>query len=210
MTAVLTRCRRSWPLTATRPIPRLICPRRLADNTGYHAFVVPTFETGRLAGLGLRPGRRAERHCSRRGPTTRAGRGPQLPGPYYRWYFRTGSFGRLRIPGAAAQAATGRQTRRRPRHGRAGPGLEPARHHRTGAERHPAPRRRAAGARRRPRPGRLAERQVYENWDQPYPDAFQTALAAFIDLADNYAAQTAAAANAASGLGPDATMTPTR
>ncbi|HEV7716266.1 MAG TPA: hypothetical protein VGO53_11760, partial [Steroidobacteraceae bacterium] len=31
---------------------RIVCPRRLADNTAYHAFLVPTFEPGRLAGLG--------------------------------------------------------------------------------------------------------------------------------------------------------------
>ncbi len=31
---------------------RLICPRKLEPNTSYHAFVVPTFESGRLAGLG--------------------------------------------------------------------------------------------------------------------------------------------------------------
>jgi hypothetical protein len=34
---------------------RLLCPRRLDDNTGYHAFVIPTFETGRLAGIGQDP-----------------------------------------------------------------------------------------------------------------------------------------------------------
>ena len=30
---------------------RLICPRKLAANTAYHAFIVPVFESGRLAGL---------------------------------------------------------------------------------------------------------------------------------------------------------------
>ena len=32
----------------------------------------------------------------------------------------------------------------------------------------------------------LAERQKYEDWDQPYPDDFQTALAEFINLPDDY------------------------
>ena len=32
---------------------RLLCPRKLQENTAYHAFVIPAFETGRLAGLGL-------------------------------------------------------------------------------------------------------------------------------------------------------------
>ena len=33
-------------------VSRLICPRKLEANTGYFAFVIPTFESGRLAGLG--------------------------------------------------------------------------------------------------------------------------------------------------------------
>ena len=48
----------------------------------------------------------------------------------------------------------------------------------------------------------LAERNRYEDWDEPYPQPFQSGLAAFINLADDYAAQAAAAANAATGLGP--------
>lgn len=31
---------------------RLLCPRKLKPKTGYHAFLVPAFETGRLVGLG--------------------------------------------------------------------------------------------------------------------------------------------------------------
>ena len=31
---------------------RLICPRKLAPKTSYHAFLVPAFEQGRLAGIG--------------------------------------------------------------------------------------------------------------------------------------------------------------
>ncbi len=31
---------------------RLICPRKLEDNTVYHAFVIPAFEAGRFTGLG--------------------------------------------------------------------------------------------------------------------------------------------------------------
>ena len=32
---------------------RLLCARKLEKSTAYHAFVIPAFETGRLAGLGL-------------------------------------------------------------------------------------------------------------------------------------------------------------
>lgn len=38
-----------------RFISRLLCPRRLQPGVLYHAFVVPTFETGRLAGIGSDP-----------------------------------------------------------------------------------------------------------------------------------------------------------
>ena len=40
---------------ADRIICRLTSPRRLKPNTAYGAFVVPAFETGRLAGLGQDP-----------------------------------------------------------------------------------------------------------------------------------------------------------
>ena len=32
---------------------RLMCPRLLDVNTSYDAFIIPAFESGRLAGLGL-------------------------------------------------------------------------------------------------------------------------------------------------------------
>src|SRR6185437_4899375 len=34
---------------------RLVCPRRLQESSAYHAFLVPVFESGRLAGLGHDP-----------------------------------------------------------------------------------------------------------------------------------------------------------
>src|SRR2546423_8309785 len=34
---------------------RILCPRKLEENMPYHAFLVPVFESGRLAGLGLDP-----------------------------------------------------------------------------------------------------------------------------------------------------------
>jgi hypothetical protein len=46
----------------------------------------------------------------------------------------------------------------------------------------------------------LQERQKFENWDQPYPHPFQKALAAFIDLPDDYSASTAQAANTATAI----------
>src|SRR5258708_23240210 len=49
-------------------------------------------------------------------------------------------------------------------------------------------------------PADLVLRQKYENWDQPYPHPFQVKLAAFINLPDDYAAQAAARAHAATDM----------
>ncbi len=67
---------------------RIICPRKLEPKKAYHAFLVPAFETGRLAGLGQNPEdanlideaweANVENH--------------ELP-YYHRWYFRTGTIG---------------------------------------------------------------------------------------------------------------------
>ena len=67
---------------------------------------------------------------------------------------------------------------------------------------------RLGGALRVPRASLSAERAARRSsatrtGTQPYPHPFQTALAAFVNLADDYAAQTAADANADAGLPPD-------
>jgi len=74
---------------------RLLCPRKLDQRTAYHAFLVPTFETGRLAGLGLNPEEApAEVHATFSAWQPYDGRPePALFPVYYRWYFRTGSSG---------------------------------------------------------------------------------------------------------------------
>ena len=70
---------------------RLLCPRYLKENTAYHAFLIPSFETGRLAGLGKDPAGAAFATQGAWGP----GRSdkPTLFPYYYRWYFRTGAVG---------------------------------------------------------------------------------------------------------------------
>jgi hypothetical protein len=78
-------------LLATAPqraLARLLCPRRLDPDTAYSAFLVPAFETGRLAGLGLPPGGAA---------TTAAAWQPNAAGVqlpfYYRFEFATADRG---------------------------------------------------------------------------------------------------------------------
>jgi hypothetical protein len=66
---------------------RLLSPRRLEPNAAYHAFLIPTFESGRLAGLGRDvPANTVA--------TASAWSAHQTDFPYYfRWYFRTGASG---------------------------------------------------------------------------------------------------------------------
>ncbi len=180
---------------------RLLCPRLLDVNTGYDAFVIPAFESGRLAGLGQDPTKAPSALASAWAPY-----GGQLEPqnfPYYfRWHFRTGDRGDFRylvsllkpqpvdptvgtrdfdvtdpgsnLPGIVTPGLNGIL--------RLGGALEVPDADLSADD--------------------LATRQQYENWDQPYPDAFEVSLAKFINLADDYAAQTAADANAATGIGP--------
>lgn len=76
-------------LVAANPdtaLSRLVCPRKLKEETAYHAFLVPAFEIGRLAGLGFKT----------------AGQDALAPSwgdvqsqypVYYRWFFRTAQRG---------------------------------------------------------------------------------------------------------------------
>ncbi len=66
---------------------RLLCPRKLQPATDYHAFLIPTFESGRLAGLGQEiPTSVSALDC--------AWGATQARFPFYhRWYFRTGERG---------------------------------------------------------------------------------------------------------------------
>ncbi|GJL65132.1 MAG: hypothetical protein NPIRA05_01030 [Nitrospirales bacterium] len=67
---------------------RLLCPRRLKPNTGYFAFVIPTFETGRLAGLG-----QSTLGVDALKPSWGSGQSDVDYPVYYEWFFRTGERG---------------------------------------------------------------------------------------------------------------------
>jgi len=174
---------------------RLLCPRHLAPDTGYHAFLVPAFEIGRLAGLGLDPaGSPGALHPAWGVPY--AGQPAPAMLPYYhRWFFTTGGAGdfetlvRLLRP-REPDPLTGR--RDIDVHASAGFGLPgitmPAG---LGGVL------RLGGALQVP----LRPPDVFDNWDdqppgQPYPHPFQRALAALINLADDYLDATPAAAHA--------------
>jgi hypothetical protein len=67
---------------------RIICPRKLEANIGYYAFLIPTYETGRLSGLGYDlPATLLANECAWKNAAN-------IEFPYYhRWYFRTGNVG---------------------------------------------------------------------------------------------------------------------
>ncbi len=67
---------------------RIMCPRKLKPNAAYHAFLIPAYESGRQAGLGLEVNPDfASQYAWGQKPD-------QGEFPYYhRWYFRTGTVG---------------------------------------------------------------------------------------------------------------------
>ena len=85
MNAVLPRFQAVLAENPDLAYSRILCPRKLAENTAYHAFLMPTFEAGRRAGLGLELGDI---------PATMSSWDPS-PRPeaqsfpfYHRWFFR--------------------------------------------------------------------------------------------------------------------------
>lgn len=71
-------------------LSRLLSPRRLVADTAYHGFVVPAFETGRLAGLGLDSTNVPAQKPSWQ--TAEAQADPRYP-VYFHWNFKTGTAG---------------------------------------------------------------------------------------------------------------------
>lgn len=75
-------------------VSRLLCPRKLAKNTSFTAFVIPAFETGRLAGLALdNTGVPAQKTSWHKGAMPGTGTRPYDFPVYYQWHFRTAAYG---------------------------------------------------------------------------------------------------------------------
>ncbi len=179
---------------------RLVCPRILKANTAYHAFLIPTFETGRLAGLGKNP--EQAQFATQSAWENYAGREESSFFPFYhRWYFRTGTVGDFEYLVRLLQPRTVD-----PRVGRRDMDVQEP-----GANLPGIPELggilRLGGALRAPletlSTEDLEEYHKHERWGKPYPHPFQTALAALVNLADDYAIKSAEQANADSGLGPE-------
>jgi hypothetical protein len=176
---------------------RVLCARILKPHTAYHAFLVPTFETGRLAGLGKDPS--LAPFATENAWSNYAGReDPDLFPYYHRWYFRTGSVGDFEYLVRLLEPRT----------------VDPRVGHRDmdvqapGANLPAIPELggilRLGGALRAPLASlsedALKEYDRFEHWGRPYPHRFQTALAALVNLANDYGRSTALAANEATGI----------
>jgi len=69
-------------------VSRLICPRKLQSKTTYYAFLVPSYESGRLAGLGSK--KTEIDAVGRFEPSWKSTGGDNRFPVYYEWSFKTG------------------------------------------------------------------------------------------------------------------------
>lgn len=188
---------------------RLICPRRLRPSTSYHAFLVPAFEAGRRAGLGL-----DQAGVGATEPSWGPGRQDTRMPYYHRWSFHTGTAGdfeylvRLLVPDEVDAGVGRRDVDVHEKPGPALPGIDtPAS---IGGVL------KLGGALKA-----IRDNDDWDNWDSrftvaeghrpptgSYPHPFQEALAALINLADDYASHTPARAHAGlvDAVGPAAAV----
>lgn len=183
---VLAQLQSTLSANPDRGYSRLLCPRRLEPNTAYYAFVIPTFESGRLAGLG-------EAIPDMLVATAASWENGQAAFPYYhRWFFRTGAQGdfeylvKLLKPQPANKQVGVRDMDVLHPGANLPPITEPA--ELNGVLK-------LGGALRVPvdtlKPPDQVEVQKYDEWDEhPYPHPFEQAIAARINLADDYTRHT--------------------
>jgi hypothetical protein len=209
MGAVLPRMQAALAADPDVAYSRLVCPRRLKQNTAYHAFVVPTFEPGRLAGLSQDPS--LAPYATFGAWDTYAAKPEPASFPvYFRWSFRTGALGDFEylvglLRPQPVDPAVGTRDLDVQFPGSGIPGI-------TDPPGTPTDKKLGGilplgGALRVPdadlTPEQLAVRQKYDAWDQQtYPVGFEKKLAAFVNLPDDYAAADAKTANAATEIGP--------
>jgi len=183
---------------------RILCPRLLEPNAAYHAFLVPAFESGRLAGLGRDPSATpSAAHIAWATYADRTNQEPTFYPYYYRWYFRTGTIGdfeylvRLLEP-KTADSRVGRrdldvQEPDANIHGIDDPELGGVL--------------KLGGALQVPYITLSEEEQdvvdLYENWDHNYPRPFQDDLARLINLSDSYQSKTVQDTHADPKLPPE-------
>ena len=161
---------------------RILCPRKLEANVGYYAFLIPTFESGRLAGLN-------QAVSEGLAATKCAWEDEKTEFPYYhRWYFRTGTVGDFEylvnlLKPKLADKSVGVRDMDVLHPGSNLPPIDDA--GLNGVLK-------LGGALRVPfdtlNETDKAEVRKYDEWDEhPYPHEFTKAMSARINLADDYA-----------------------
>ena len=187
---------------------RIVCPRKLEEKAAYHAFLVPVFESGRLAGLGQDPSGAGTYNTL---TWTDAALPTEMP-YYYRWYFRTGTVGdfeylvRLLEP-KPVDSRVGLRDMDVQKPGANIQGIidapDAADEQKLGGILQ------LGGALRIPDRYYNEEEfeivEKYRNWAKPYPHPFQKTLAAFINLTDSYEDNSALDANRASKINEEQT-----
>jgi hypothetical protein len=181
MNEVLPKLASALNQSADVAYSRLLCPRKLKPNAAYHAFLLPSFETGRKAGLGL-PVESA--FASEYAWGTRP---DQTSFPYYhRWFFRTGGLGDFEylvrlLQAKPADERVGRRDMDVQAPGWGVPGIDP--------DGPLAGILRLGGALRVPEEviSDPEEFERYEHWaDAGYPQPIQSAIARFVNLSSDY------------------------
>ena len=161
---------------------RIVCPRKLDENAAYNAFVIPVFEAGRRAGLGLEIGDI---------PATMSAwdAGARPDGAsfpyYYRWSFRTGANGdfetlvRLLVPKPVDPRVGTREMDVLDPH----PEVSPLDKAELGGIL------KLGGALLPPSKVPPEPPDKFETWDDPFPQPLQEDLAGLINLADDLQVQ---------------------
>lgn len=159
---------------------RIMSSRKLAPDTAYHAFLMPTFETGRRAGLNLdQTGVVAT--ASAWDPSARP-EGQSFP-YYHRWFFRTGTTGdfetlvRLLVP-KPVDRRVGIREMDVQHPGSTVPGVDNAA---LGGVL------KLGGALRPPDLVPPEPPDVFERWDDPFPRPLQERLAWLVNQPEEYA-----------------------
>lgn len=193
MNAVLPRFQNILNENADYAYSRIICPRKLEPNVAYHAFLVPSFESGRLAGLN----QVIPADLAANTPAWQVHSPTELEMPiYFRWYFRTGNVGDFEylVRLLEAKPVNPRVGTRDMDVEVPGGGLPGILNTDLGGIL------KLGGSLKVPEVSlsqdELDEIKKYDEWDNnPYPQPFQTALAAFVNLAGTYFDKPANVAN---------------
>ncbi|SEG08673.1 hypothetical protein [Nitrosomonas ureae] len=160
---------------------RIVCPRKLKANAAYHAFLIPSYESGRQAGLGL------EANPDFASQYAWGQKADQGEFPYYhRWYFRTGTVGDFEylvrlLKAKPADEHIGRRDIDVQQPGWNIPGIDP--------DGELAGILKLGGALRVPLEviKDPVEFNKYENWAKDgYPQPIQKGIARFLNAADDY------------------------